>query len=149
MEQRMKQEESGKSFGRSFFGKDSCMRIEHNTAGTWMSIGHKNGNGWQWKKAKLSPVELGDILTVLNDKTDKVSFFHSFKQKDGERKETKIFVSRAEDSPSVFFRIEEHAKPLNLGEQEVLKTLLHQILFKTCESNWQTSQTQKEEGVIA
>lgn len=121
---------------RAFFGRESCVRFEQNGQGTWMMLGRKNGTGWAWQKAKLSPAEVGDVLCVLNGRTDKVGFFHTF-EKEGVKKETRINVNRAEDGPNVFFRIEEHAKPLNMGEQEVLKVFLLRALFDGCQDDWQ------------
>lgn len=121
---------------RAFFGRESCVRFEHNTLGTWMMAGRKNGNGWTWQKAKLNPAELGDILSVLAGRVDKVGFFHTF-TKDGVKKETRINVNRTVESPNVFFRIEENAKPVNLGEQEVLRIFLERILTETCKDDWQ------------
>jgi len=120
---------------RSFFGLESCLRLEHNATGTWMMLGRKNGTGWTWNKAKLNPAELGDILCVLAGRTSKVGFFHTF-TKDGVKKETRINVNKAESGDSVFFRIEEHAKPLNPGEQEVLRALLQRVLFESCQDEW-------------
>jgi hypothetical protein len=120
---------------RAFFGRESCVRFEHNSLGTWMMLGRKNGTGWVWQKAKLSPAEVGDILCVVHGKTDKVGFFHTF-EKDGVKKETRITVSKAQDGPNVFFRIEEHAKPLNPGEQEVLAVFLQRVLHDGCVDGW-------------
>ena len=112
---------------RAFFGQQSCLRMESNENGVWMMVGRRNGQRWVWQKAKLNPAEVGDILCVLAGKADKIGFFHTY-EKDGVKKETKINISKAEDSSNVFFRIGEHAKPLNAGEQEVLKVLLERAL---------------------
>lgn len=106
----------------AFFGQASCVTLDHGQNGTFLKVGKKNGNGWNWQVAKMSMPELGDIISVLKSKTDKVSFFHSFKGK-----QTKIYVNRDEKS-SVFFRIEDHAKPINIGEAELMLVLLDRII---------------------
>lgn len=122
--------------GRSFFGKESCVRFEHNDQGTWLMVGKRAGQGWAWQKAKLNAAELGEILCVLTGRLDKAGFFHTF-EKEGVKKETRINVSRAEEGPNVFFRVEDNAKPLSAAEQEVLKALLWRVLFESCEDDWQ------------
>jgi hypothetical protein len=111
------------------------VRFEHNDAGTWLLVGRKNGQGWVWQKAKLNVSEVGDILCVLDGKTTQVGFFHTF-EKDGVKKETRILVSKASDGPTVFFRIGDHGKPLNLGEQAVAKAFLQRVLFEACTDDW-------------
>lgn len=133
----MNKTEKGNSqrLARAFFGRDSCVRFEHADA-TWMMVGKKHGHGeWQWQKAKLNPEEVGEIIAVMSGRIDKAGFFHTF-DKDGVKKETRINISKTDDSPNIFFRIDELAKPLDIGEQEVLKALLQRVLYE-CEDDWQ------------
>lgn len=106
----------------AFFGQASCVTLDHGQNGTFLKVGKKNGDGWGWQVAKMSMPELGDIISVIKGRTDKASFFHSFKDK-----QTKIWINR-DDKGQVFFKIEDHAKPLNIGEQEVLLVLLDRVI---------------------
>ena len=126
----------GKRLARAFFGKETCVRFEHNGQGSWMMVGRKNDTGWDWSKAKMNAGEFGSILCVLSGKSEKAEFFHTF-QKDGAKSETRITVNKAPDGPNVFFRVGEHAKPLNPGEQEVLRVFLERALNEDSEDDWQ------------
>lgn len=109
----------------SFFGQANCLTISNGNIGSFMSIGKKNGTGWNWEAAKMSLPELGDIIAVLKGVVDKVSFFHQY-----EGKKTQIWVNKESEKGIVFFKIQDHAKPLNQGEQQVLQVILKEIILQ-------------------
>ncbi len=49
---------------RAAFGKQSCVKLERNGRGTWLQVGKKQEEKWDWKKAKLSDVEIAVMLCV-------------------------------------------------------------------------------------
>ncbi|MBR9693017.1 hypothetical protein GOV07_03760, partial [Candidatus Woesearchaeota archaeon] len=70
-------------------------------------------------------MELGEMLLVLDDKKDAVSFFHSYDT--GEKKiTTQIWIRRSNDFCT--FKVQECSKGLNAGEQMVLATLLRHMI---------------------
>lgn len=113
----------------AFFGQSGCVTLDHGQNGTFLKVGKKNGNGWGWQAAKLSMPELGDIISVLKGETEKVSFFHSFNGR-----QTKIWINK-DDKSQLWVKIEDHAKPLNQGEQEVLAVLLASIIEQRLKEN--------------
>lgn len=112
---------------RAFFGKDSCLVVALNSENQcYFQFGKKNGEEWLWKKVKMNDVELGDIITVLEEKKPKVSFFHSF-EKNGNKSTTQIWVERL-DGGNVRFAVTEANRALMPGEQQVLRALLKHII---------------------
>jgi len=119
---------------RAFFGKDSCLVVAvNNENDCYFQFGKINGqkdgkDAWLWKKTKMNDVELGDVISVLEEKKPKVSFFHSF-TKNGQKTTTQIWIERL-DGGNVRFGVKEASRTLMPGEQQVLLTLLrHAILM--------------------
>ncbi len=116
---------------RAAFGKQSCVKIERNGRGTWLQVGKKQEEKWDWRKAKLSDTEIADILLVLDCRQDQASFLHTFKGN-----ETRINASRKEQT--IFIRVDDYAAALNPGQQLVFAHLCSRILEKGCEqAPWQ------------
>ena len=110
---------------RIFFGKDNAFKLNFTDTGdTYFQIGVKKGDGWQWKKVKMNDMELGQIVNVLENNTNKASFYHEF---EGEK--TQIWVNRKDKF--VFIRIGKNSKGLNAGEQVVLRELLKYAILRS------------------
>ncbi|MFP4567485.1 MAG: hypothetical protein ACLFN8_00930 [Candidatus Woesearchaeota archaeon] len=106
-----------KIFGRDFFGKDNCLKAYLNErCEFYFEFGKNIGSSWSWKKVKMSDVELGEILLVLEEKKSSVAFFHDF---NGDK--TQIWVNR---DKFFFIKVKELSKSLSAGEQVVLRELL-------------------------
>ena len=111
---------------KTFFGKDNCLVLQVNTEEkkTFLQIGKRGPAGWTWNKAKINNEEIGDILRVLESKTEGASFYHRY-----QGKETKIWISRKADN--VYFRIENQSKALSPGQQTVMAILLRHAIVTT------------------
>ena len=108
------------------FGKESCVKIERNGRGTWLQVGRKSDEGWDWHKAKLSDVEIAELLCVLDRGQEQASWFHTFNGN-----ETRISAGRKEKT--VFIRVDDYAAALNPGQQIVFAVLCQRILEMGCE----------------
>ena len=112
---------------RVSFGKESCVKLERNGRGTWLQVGRKSGEAWDWQKAKLSDVEVGELLLVLDARQEQASWFHKF---DG--RESRISAARKE--AIVFVRINDFAAALILGQQVAFGVMCRRILEAGCEA---------------
>lgn len=108
---------------RAFFGRDSAFKVNLTKEGEcYFNIGKKDAKKWVWTKAKINDLELAQIISVLEGKKEKVSFYHQFK---GDK--TQIWIT-TQDS-FIFVKIDELSKRLSKPEQNVLKILIeHSIL---------------------
>ena len=111
---------------KAFFGKGNCLVLQVNAQANkiFLNIGKKGPTNWTWNKAKINDEEIGDILRVLEGKTDGESFYHRY-----QGRETKIWVSRKADQ--VYFRIEDQSKALSPGQQTVMAVLLRHGIIAT------------------
>lgn len=107
---------------KAFFGKDNCITVQVRKDAAFLKWGRKKGSGWEWKNAKFSDAELGEIIRVLDGRADTASFFHSFNDES-----TKIWVSRQD--AAVVFKANDYVKGLQPGEQEVMATLLRNSIW--------------------
>ena len=112
---------------RAAFGRESCVKIERNGRGTWLQVGRKSGEAWDWQKAKLSDSEVGELLLVLDARQEQASWFHKF---DG--RESRISAARKE--AIVFVRINDFAAALVPGQQVAFGVLCRRILEAGCEA---------------
>ena len=107
---------------KSFFGKSSCLVVQQTQAqDIYFRVGKKEIKGWHWSVAKLKAVEVAEIIALLHLRTEVCRFYHTYKNN-----EQHIFVNRKAEK--VFVRIGEQAKPLDLGEQELLRIILETFL---------------------
>ncbi len=112
-----------KLFGKDFFGKDNCLKAYLNSdLDFFFEFGKKNGDSWSWKKVKMSDLELGEIILVLEDRKKSVAFFHNF---NGDK--TQIWVNR---DKFFFIKVREISKSLGDGEQVVLRELLRHSVIR-------------------
>lgn len=122
MEQVLVSEAPPLMLDRAFFGKDNCLTLQMRGKQCYLKWGRKAGSAWEWKNAKMSDSELGDILRVLDGEEREASFFHSF---NGDS--TKIWVSRQDKA--VVFKADDYTKGLQPGEQKVLSVLLRNCIW--------------------
>lgn len=111
---------------RAFFGKKNCLKVTfNNLKECYFEFGTtKDEKLWAWKKVKMNDAELGDILRVLEGKTESVSFFHDFK---GDK--TQIWINKKDDL--FFIKVRELSKSLSTGEQRVLEELLRFMIMRS------------------
>lgn len=109
---------------RAFFGKDNAFKINlTKDSECYFNIGRKNGDAWNWTKAKMNDLELAQISSVLEGRKDKVSFYHKFK---GDK--TQIWITTQDKY--VFIKIESLGKRLIPAEQQVLNTLIQHCILR-------------------
>jgi hypothetical protein len=109
--------------GKDFFGKDNCLKAYlNNNLEFYFEFGKKNNEAWTWKKVKMSDIELGEIIMVLEDKKKNVSFFHDFK---GDK--TQIWVNKEK---YCFIKVRELSKSLSDGEQIILRELIKYSILR-------------------
>jgi len=115
---------------KAFFGKNNCLKATLNEEGDfYFQFGvPKNGNAktpgeWNWKKVKMNDDELGNILNVLNDRKESVSFIHDFK---GEK--TQLWINKKDNF--LFVKVRDISKSLNEGEQSVLRELINYSILR-------------------
>lgn len=114
-------------FEKVFFGKDNAFKLNLNDEGDlYFELGSKEdgSDGWAWKSAKMSDVEIGEIINVLENNSAKASFYHEF-----EGDQTQIWVNRKDKY--VFVKIGERSKSLNEGQQTVLRELLKYAVLRS------------------
>lgn len=113
-------------FEKVFFGKDNAFKLNLNKEGdVYFQLGTKQGDeDWSWKKAKMSDVEIGEIINVLEGDSSKASFYHEF---EGEK--TQIWVNRKDKY--VFVKIGDTSKSLNAGQQTVFRELLKYAVLRS------------------
>ena len=105
---------------KCFFGQKTALKVQYNQDknSIYIGIGKKDeADQWTWKNAKIKDTEAAEIIRVLTGKTDSTSFYHTYNDN-----KSQIWINRKGEQ--VFFKIDEFAKGLNTGEQEVLKIVL-------------------------
>ena len=110
---------------KCFFGQKSALKVQYNQdkSSIYMGIGKKDeADHWTWKNAKIKDTEAAEIIRVITGKIDGTSFYHTY---NGNK--TQIWVNRKEEQ--VFFKIDEFAKGLDTGEQEVLRIVLKRAII--------------------
>lgn len=110
---------------KAFFGKNNCLKSYLNDdLDFYFEFGKTDdGKVWSWKKVKMNDDELGQILSVLENKEQSVSFFHDFK---GEK--TQIWINKKDKF--LFIKVKELSKSLTIGEQFVLRELLKYCILR-------------------
>lgn len=107
---------------KAFFGKINCLKIQlNNDFDCYFHLGLDTKGEWSWIKVKMSINELGDIIHLLRQEIAKCSFFHSF----GDNK-TQIWCNKSEKGFSI--KIDKISKNLSIGESEVLRVILEEII---------------------
>ena len=109
---------------KAFFGKINCLKILMNSdREVYFHLGLKDKNDmWVWKKVKMSDIELGSIIDVLNKPDEGAcSFYHAY---DG--KKAQIWCKKSEKSMNI--KINDLSKNLTAGEFTVLRVLLEQCI---------------------
>jgi len=110
---------------KAFFGKNNCLKAGLNDQKDfYFEFGKTTDKKiWTWKKVKMNDDELGQILCVLEEKKNSVSFFHDFK---GDK--TQIWINKKEDV--LFVKVKELSKSLSIGEQYVLRELIKYSILR-------------------
>ena len=106
---------------KAFFGKTSCFKVQLNNKEVYFHMGTLKGETWTWEKLKMNDMELGEIVRLLNGKTDQWSTVHKFKDN-----MNNIWMNRSDKF--VFVKINNTTKAMNTGEQEVLRILLERCV---------------------
>lgn len=110
---------------KAFFGKNNCLKAYLNSdLDFYFEFGVTIKDSWSWKKVKMNDAELGEIILVLEQKKDSVSFFHNFNND-----KTQIWVNRKDDF--FFIKVRELSKSLSQGEQVVLRELLKYCILRS------------------
>ena len=109
---------------RAFFGKSNCFKLTLNEDGEcYFHFGIEENKKYLWKKVKISDVELGDILGVIEKKKVSIAFFHDY---NGTK--TQIWVNMKEDY--FFIKVKELSKSFSNGEQNVLRILIEKTILE-------------------
>jgi hypothetical protein len=109
---------------KCFFGQKSALKIQYNddNKAIYLGVGKKEeDSSWTWKTAKLKDSEAAEIILLIDQKCDAVSFYHTFKDET-----TRITITRKDDT--TFFRIEDLSKAMTPAELEVLKIILTETI---------------------
>ena len=107
---------------RAFFGKDNCFIIALNSnKECYFRFGVKKA-AWEWKKIKISDVELADILAVIEKKKPKTAFYHKFNET-----ATQIWVNSSEEYLTI--KVRESSKSFSIAEQQILKVLIERMIW--------------------
>lgn len=111
---------------KAFFGKNNCLKAYLNeNLDFYFEFGKtEDEKTWSWKKVKMNDDELGQIINVLENNEQSVSFFHDFK---GDK--TQIWVNKKDKF--LFIKVKELSKSLTIGEQIVLRELLKYSVLRT------------------
>lgn len=114
-----------KIINKAFFGKNNCLKAGLTDTGDFYFEFGKTADTktWTWKKVKMNDDELGQILCVLEEKKDSVSFFHDFK---GDK--TQIWINKKDEF--LFIKVKELSKSLSQGEQLVLRELIRYSILR-------------------
>lgn len=110
---------------KAFMSKTSCLKLQFNeqTKSIYLHAGKKNNDdSWDWVKTKIADDEAAQILNVLKGRTDKISFFHTFKDQN-----KRTWVNK-DDNGLLWVRIEDFRKQLTTGEQTVFEILLEKAI---------------------
>lgn len=111
---------------KAFFGKNNCLKAYLNeNLDFYFEFGKtEDEKTWSWKKVKMNDDELGQIINVLENNEQSVSFFHDFKED-----KTQIWVNKKDKF--LFIKVKELSKSLTIGEQIVLRELLKYSVLRT------------------
>lgn len=119
---RIKLENNQLYIDEAFFGKINCLKIQfNNQKECYFHLGLDTKGKWDWQKVKMSNNELGEIIWLLKRDIGKCAFFHSF----GTSK-TQIWCNKSEKGFSI--KVDKVSKNLSIGEAEVLRVLLEEII---------------------
>ena len=110
---------------KAFFGKNNCLKAYLNeNLDFYFEFGKtEDEKTWYWKKVKMNDDELGQILNVLENNEQSVSFFHDYK---GEK--TQIWINKKDKF--LFIKVKELSKSLTTGEQFVLRELIKYAILR-------------------
>jgi hypothetical protein len=108
---------------KAFFGKTTCLKFQLHDKDVYLHMGLKKGEAWEWQKLKMSDVELGEMIRVLDGKNEKWSTVHVF----GDN-QNNLWVNRSDDGKVVFVKVNDVTKALSQGEQECLRLLLAECI---------------------
>ncbi|PIN79937.1 hypothetical protein COV13_04430 [Candidatus Woesearchaeota archaeon CG10_big_fil_rev_8_21_14_0_10_32_9] len=110
---------------KAFFGKNNCLKAYLNeNLDFYFEFGKtEDEKTWSWKKVKMNDDELGQILNVLENNEQSVSFFHDYK---GEK--TQIWINKKDKF--LFIKVKELSKSLTTGEQFVLRELIKYAILR-------------------
>lgn len=109
---------------KAFFGKINCFKVLVNTDNeVYFHLGllQEKKKEWGWEKAKMNDMELGEIVALLRSSEGSASFYHSFQDK-----KTQIWCKR--DQKGLNLKINDWSKNLSVGESEVIRILLEEII---------------------
>jgi len=107
---------------RAFFGKSNCFKLALNSRKEcYFHFGYKQDT-WHWKKIKMSDLELGDILSVIDKKKSRTAFFHKFNETT-----TQIWVNSSEEFMTI--KVRESSKSFSIPEQQVLRVLIERMIW--------------------
>jgi hypothetical protein len=113
---------------KAFLSKTGCLKIQYNeqNKSIYLHIGKKTQDQeWKWIKTKLGSEEAGDIINVILNRQQSISFYHSFNGK-----QTRIWINKDEKG-LLWIRIEDYRKQLSTGEQMVFKILLDKAILES------------------
>jgi ribonuclease HI len=120
-----KREETGSVLmERSFFGKINCFKVQLNNEGeVYFHLGllNEKNSKWDWKKVKMSDIELGEIINILKKDEANTSFYHKFNDS-----KTQIWCKKSLKFFSI--KIDSYSKNLSVGEFEVLKIIIEECV---------------------
>ena len=86
-----------------------------------MGLLNQKSNDWNWEKVKMSDIELGEIIHLLNQEEGKCSFYHKFADS-----KTQIWCNKSKESFSI--KVNDISKNLSIGEFEVFKIILTEAI---------------------
>jgi hypothetical protein len=119
---------------KAFMSKSSAFKILLNQdKEVFFQIGKIVNDSWDWKKAKINQTELGEIISFIQNKTQKeCSFMHKFK-KDGKETISHIGITR-NDNPKFPNTIyinngSRYQRTMSNGELQILRVLLERIII--------------------
>lgn len=107
---------------KAFFGKDNCLKLNLNDKKElYIHIGKKI-NEWEWNKAKLTDLEVAQIIVLCESENGSTSFYHDY---NGQK--TQIWLNKSKDYLNV--KIKDKAKSLKTPEIIIMNQLLkHSIV---------------------
>jgi ribonuclease HI len=109
---------------KAFFGKINCLKVQlSKNKDIYFHIGLLKNNSWDWEKVKMSDIEIGEIINILKKDRASCSFFHKF-----DKNTTQIWCRKDENSFNI--KIKDKSKNLSIGEFEVLRIILEEIIKK-------------------
>ena len=113
-------------FEKAFFGKINCLKIQlSKEKEIYFHLGLLKSGVWDWKKVKMSDVEIGEMIYLLKKEEGKCAFYHKWANG-----KTQIWCNKGDKGFNV--KIDEVSKNLSIGETEVLRILLEECLRRGC-----------------